>query len=71
MNFDYDPTGEEIFDEVYDDCGTVYGDFERDYSDCDIDDYFDDLMDGDHGSALAYAGWGTDEDYGYYGDESF
>lgn len=24
-------------------------------------------MDGDHESALASAGWGTDEDYGYYG----
>lgn len=27
------------------------------------DDY-DDSMDGDHESALASAGWGTDEDYG-------
>lgn len=26
-------------------------------------------QDGDHESALASAGWGTDEDYGYYGDE--
>jgi hypothetical protein len=25
-------------------------------------------MDGDHESGLASAGWGTDEDYGYYGD---
>lgn len=24
-------------------------------------------MDGDHESGLASAGWGTDEDYGYYG----
>lgn len=36
-----------------------------------IDDYFhesgrDDLS--DDGDALASAGWGTDEDYGYYGD---
>ena len=29
---------------------------------------FDDSMDGDHETALASAGWGTDEDYGYYGD---
>ena len=29
---------------------------------------FDDSMDGDAESALASAGWGTDEDYGYYGD---
>lgn len=27
----------------------------------------DDSMDGDHESALASAGMGTDEDYGYYG----
>lgn len=27
-------------------------------------DYYDDNMDGDHDSALASAGWGTDEDYG-------
>jgi hypothetical protein len=28
-------------------------------------------MDGDHTSALASAGWGTDEDYGYYGGDDF
>jgi len=27
-----------------------------------------DEMDGDHGSALASAGWGTDEDYDHYED---
>lgn len=32
-------------------------------------DGYNDSMDGDHASALASAGWGTDEDYGYYGDE--
>jgi hypothetical protein len=32
------------------------------------DDY-DDSMDGDHESGLASAGWGTDEDYGHYGDD--
>ena len=31
-------------------------------------DQYDDSMDGDHASALASIGWGTDEDYGYYGD---
>lgn len=30
---------------------------------------YDDSMDGDFDSALASAGYGTDEDYGYYGDE--
>ena len=40
------------------------------------DEYFDQLagedfadgMDGDFDSAMASAGYGTDEDYGYYGD---
>lgn len=29
---------------------------------------FDDSMDGDFDTAMASAGFGTDEDYGYYGD---
>jgi len=33
------------------------------------DDDYDDSMDGDHDSAMASAGFGTDEDYGYYGEE--
>ena len=33
------------------------------------DDYYDESMDGDFDSAMASAGYGTDEDYGYYGDE--
>jgi hypothetical protein len=32
------------------------------------EDEYDDSMDGDHESGLASAGWGTDEDYGFYGD---
>lgn len=35
----------------------------------DDEEEFDDSMDGDHDSAMASAGWGTDEDYGYYGPE--
>jgi steroid 5-alpha reductase family enzyme len=30
---------------------------------------YDDSMDGDFDSAMASAGYGTDEDYGYFGDE--
>jgi len=30
---------------------------------------YNDSMDGDHDSAMASAGFGTDEDYGYYGDD--
>lgn len=40
--------------------------------DCDElggDDDYDDSMDGDFDSAMASAGFGTDEDYGYYGEE--
>jgi len=32
---------------------------------------YDDDMDGDHESALASAGFGTDEDYGYYGGDDY
>lgn len=32
------------------------------------DEEYGDDMDGDHASALASAGWGTDEDYGSAGD---
>ena len=37
------------------DCGAAYDD---------EGGYYDESMDGDHGSALASAGLGTDEDYG-------
>ena len=30
---------------------------------------YDESMDGDFDSAIASAGFGTDEDYGYYGEE--
>ena len=32
---------------------------------------YNDSMDGDFDSAMASAGHGTDEDYGYYGDSEF
>jgi hypothetical protein len=35
------------------------------------DDSYDDSMDGDEASALASAGWGTDEDYGGDIDDVF
>ena len=34
-----------------------------------VEQDYDDSMDGDFDSAMASAGFGTDEDYGYYGDE--
>ena len=33
------------------------------------DEDYDDSMDGDHETALASAGWGTDEDYGSHGGD--
>lgn len=55
----------------YDDVEDFYGEcMDTDLSDYEVeDDSFDDSMDGDTESALASAGWGTDEDYGYYGDD--
>ena len=34
------------------------------------DSTYDDSMDGDFDSAMASAGFGTDEDYGYFGDDN-
>ena len=46
----------------YDDDNFNGGDIEDD-----IDSEMDESMDGDFDSAMASAGFGTDEDYGYYG----
>ena len=48
------------------DLGTV-AEIIKEYEEQNYD--YDDRMDGDEASALASAGFGTDEDYGYYGDE--
>ena len=42
--------------------------FVNDLIDAEHDEY-DDSMDGDFDSGMASAGFGTDEDYGYFGDE--
>jgi len=57
-------------DPLYDDYEDFhYGDIEAEDLEDGWDDSFDDSMDGDHESALSSAGWGTDEDYGFYGDD--
>ena len=38
-------------------------------SNYDDDNDFNESMDGDHDSAMTSAGFGTDEDYGYYGED--
>lgn len=45
---------------------------DEDWTDFWKDEYdsYDDSMDGDLESGLSSAGWGTDEDYGYYGDDT-
>lgn len=45
------------------DLGTV-AEIIKEYEEQNYD--YDDSMDGDHDSAMASAGFGTDEDYGYY-----
>jgi hypothetical protein len=57
----------------YDDYNDFHGsieDWPGEGEDDTWDDSFDDSMDGDMESGLASAGWGTDEDYGYYGDDT-
>lgn len=60
----YDP------DNSYEDDDMDYYDDTVDTNYDDYDDFYDDSMDGDHDSAMTSAGWGTDEDYGYYGDDT-
>lgn len=64
----YDPDNSHEDDMNYDD----YNDFNEMVEDG-ADDFWydngDDSMDGDHDSAMTSCGWGTDEDYGYYGED--
>lgn len=77
----YDPDNSFEDDMNYDDHNDFYQECEN-YNDYYIDenevdeddddfydDDYDDSMDGDHDSAMESAGWGTDEDYGYYGED--
>lgn len=62
---------DELYDENVLDLEDYDDDDYPDYDDDDgLDDFYDydDSMDGDHDSAMRDAGWGTDEDYGYYGE---
>lgn len=52
----------------YDDYNDFYREDEIEEDDA-WDDSYDDSMDGDFDSAMRDAGWGTDEDYGYYGED--
>jgi len=53
-------------DSVKDMC--LSNDYFVDNSDEEVDPEYDESMDGDFDSGMASAGFGTDEDYGYYGE---
>ena len=66
----FDDFEDEVEDFNYDDHDDFYEDMDdyqssNEYWETD----YDDSMDGDFDSAMRDAGFGTDEDYGYYGDE--
>ena len=65
-------TNEEVGDMCHRNEITLFEDDEDEEDDYEPDpDDYDDSMDGDHASALASCGWGTDEDYGYYGGDEW
>ncbi len=59
---------EEAMAEMYDHEEDL--DWWADREEDDADEY-DDSMDGDWDSGMTSAGWGTDEDYGYFGGEDY
>ena len=61
---DVEGYGEDAYNDGWD-----VDDYVEDYEDGYEDDYYDDSMDGDFDSAMRDAGFGTDEDYGYYGED--
>lgn len=48
---------------------STHVDYDENEEDDVWNDDYDDSMDGDFDSAMRDAGWGTDEDYGYYGED--
>jgi hypothetical protein len=60
MVVEHDPSDILFVEYLYDGHEDVYED---------DNDSYDDSMDGDHDSAMRDAGFGTDEDYGYYGED--
>lgn len=64
-NYDYASYDDGYYDANYDD----YNEMVEDGADDFWYDDGDESMDGDHDSAMESAGWGTDEDYGYYGED--
>jgi hypothetical protein len=74
-DFDLGPQSDEVYykHDYYTEAGYCTGDLNNKFAD---DGVYDDADEpegsydlSDDADALASAGWGTDEDYGYYGDE--
>lgn len=72
MVVEHDPSDALLVEYLYYNQEDVYMDIHANYDNYEdfYDDSVDDSMDGDMESGLASAGWGTDEDYGYYGDDT-
>ena len=65
---DVDGYGEDAYNDGWDQ-DEFEDDYEEGYADGFEDGYWCDSMDGDFDSAMRDAGFGTDEDYGYYGED--
>lgn len=65
----YDPDNSYEEDGMASNFMDYHYDYHDDFYSDDEDNDYDDSMDGDHDSAMTSCGWGTDEDYGYYGDD--
>lgn len=61
---------EEMAD-AFDAMGQDVSEFDDEPDAEDFEPEFDDSMDGDFDSAMRDAGFGTDEDYGYYGYDEY
>ena len=59
-------------DDFYEGCDDLEAnEYEDEETKEDWDDSYNDSMDGDFDSAMRDAGFGTDEDYGYFGGEDY
>jgi hypothetical protein len=71
-SYEEDGMSNHFDDYNYDYHDAFYGEDSSSYhpdADHEVESQFDDSMDGDHDSAMTSCGWGTDEDYGYYGED--
>ena len=62
---------DQVITQAIEDDPNFFADGDDPYDPCERDYQYDDSMDGDTESALASAGWGTDEDYGCYGGDDY